>query len=887
MILRRLRVEGFRAHAEPIELGPFSERLNVIHGPNKTGKSTLFLALVRCLMDRHRAGGDEFEGSVRPWGRFLTPTIVVEFGHAGSEFRIEKRFLHERSSKLFRLEDARFRPLSEGDAADAKLLEILGAVAAPKGASQPEHWGLAQVLWAQQGKLEIPAGKGGLPDAIVDRIRASLGAHLAGPGADRILDKIVEAFKEVYTETGRLKKAAEIHKRTEQLEAARAAVEAARSAHEQFEAASRRVSGLKAERERLAARLETLDKDLQAAQVAAEAFNTASNRKKELEREIKDRQVVHDDLEALRKARAESERWGKELPSLETSAKVCTDRLAAAETALKRARKVSEDAAAFDKERATASEAGETLEFLRRIDGKLEELARKLRELRAPDPKTLDALRKAFHARDVSATRLEGSLVTLEVLPEREIDARIVAGDGPKAGPAQGRLRPGEPFVVRGSPEVAVDLAGIARVRARGPAGSAEEHHAALQRALQEIKKLTSVLGAGELAGLEALRGEAAEIESEINTLNAVGFSRLNGRRRENLEAIVQEFLPALDRWCGTYPEWRACAPDTEKLRGEAERLEESLGAAREAHRTAAAKESEARGVRDRAQDQTIELERRLQGPAGGLLDDWNLAELASRTALEWKAARGEVEKVEAELKAIGGDPVRRVKDLYLSKTDCEALCGTARDDEKLEEGALKSFASRSVYTALAEAEERLALAEEAYVRERVSAEAIKLLRDTVEDCRNEMQASVAAPVEEAAGAILDRIAGQRLGSLRLAGNFVPENIALAGDSVDAPVEELSGGEAEQLHFATRMALAEVLAREERQLVVLDDVLIATDATRLGRALEVIAEAADRLQILILTCHPERYEGLRRHGEANYIDLESVKAEGAVRGRSR
>ena len=67
--------------------------------------------------------------------------------------------------------------------------------------------------------------------------------------------------------------------------------------------------------------------------------------------------------------------------------------------------------------------------------------------------------------------------------------------------------------------------------------------------------------------------------------------------------------------------------------------------------------------------------------------------------------------------------------------------------------------------------------------------------------------------------------------------------------------------------------LREVLAKNERQLVVLDDVLAATDAGRLARVMTVLEEVAQRLQILILTCHPERYRGL---AGADFIDLEAI-----------
>jgi uncharacterized protein YhaN len=88
----------------------------------------------------------------------------------------------------------------------------------------------------------------------------------------------------------------------------------------------------------------------------------------------------------------------------------------------------------------------------------------------------------------------------------------------------------------------------------------------------------------------------------------------------------------------------------------------------------------------------------------------------------------------------------------------------------------------------------------------------------------------------------------------------------------DGPVAvgQLSGGEKEQIHLVTRLALADVLAKDERQLVVFDDILTFTDAGRLARVLKLLEEAAQRLQVLVLTCHPERYRGL---GSAQFMDL--------------
>ena len=72
MIIRSLRVSDWRCFLQGVEVGPFEEGLNIIHAPNGTGKSTLFEALRRALLDGHKVTGKDVE-AIRPWGRSLSP----------------------------------------------------------------------------------------------------------------------------------------------------------------------------------------------------------------------------------------------------------------------------------------------------------------------------------------------------------------------------------------------------------------------------------------------------------------------------------------------------------------------------------------------------------------------------------------------------------------------------------------------------------------------------------------------------------------------------------------------------------------------------------------------------------------------------------------------
>ena len=122
---------------------------------------------------------------------------------------------------------------------------------------------------------------------------------------------------------------------------------------------------------------------------------------------------------------------------------------------------------------------------------------------------------------------------------------------------------------------------------------------------------------------------------------------------------------------------------------------------------------------------------------------------------------------------------------------------------------------------------------------------------------------------------ILQRIVGTRFDDIRFDESLLPCGINPKSVDDVVSLDQVSGGEREQIDFAVRMALADVAFNHERQLVVLDDVFTYTDTTRLARIATILDEVAERFQIVLLTCHPERYRGLPN---ARFFDLESIAA---------
>ena len=82
-------------------------------------------------------------------------------------------------------------------------------------------------------------------------------------------------------------------------------------------------------------------------------------------------------------------------------------------------------------------------------------------------------------------------------------------------------------------------------------------------------------------------------------------------------------------------------------------------------------------------------------------------------------------------------------------------------------------------------------------------------------------------------------------------------------DGPDEPFADLSHGTREQIAILARLALADVLHESGRPAsVVLDDALVFSDGDRIERMFDALADAATRVQVLVLTCRADLFSRL-------------------------
>ena len=899
MILRSIVVQGWRCFANPVSVGPFTEGLNVLHAPNAAGKSTLFEAMRLGLLDGHRVTGRDVE-NLRPWGRALAPTVTVAFSHGAAEYRVMKRFLDHPFVELERRENETFVRVAEGDAADQKIREILTRNPPGRGLSRPENRGLAQVLWAPQGDPSF----GKLSGDLVADIRTALDVQVSGPGSEALEERIDAAYLRFFTSGGQYKRGKDAPALARLRESLPAAIEAQRTAAEQqrlFEDAARRVEDLRARRAQARRDAEALTKSLHQARARAEVYKALASDKAQRVERVRAAEAQHGELrqriEAIKavakelsdvqqtivRLRSELPVWVREVEQQEVEAartKMALEDVRKTRDANEAARQRAERAARYLDERRRTSDLDNRLRRLAEASETLTHYKRERSRLVAPDANILRAIRKAMKAHDDAQVRLETALITLEIVPENAGVLLVVEGESP----GERSLSAGVPAQVKGSPEVVVALPGIARLRAKGPSGSIAEIRVEQKNAANKLKTLTEVFGTADLEALDALQDKAIQLDERIAAAQVQIDTLL---AEEPLEQIEMEHTTSAAMIAGIvadYPDWYDADPDAEALRVEADTNKraflaalDAAEAARDAAQAALNAASQQRGMVQVRIEAAGKSEGTLTARLAELTDDGKSEAEREKELrgilLAWEAARTSLEEIDAKLAECGDDLGAAVTTLEKQLQAADDTATKALEQEKREEGRLMHAATQGPYSALARAEEELARLKRESAGEELRLAAIRLLRTTVEESRNAALAAVAAPVEVAATRTLQRIAGNRLGPVQLGEAFEPRQVMPGATDVPVSIEEMSGGEREQIYLATRLALADVLAKDERQLVVLDDVLVATDAGRLARMIRILEEAGQRLQVLILTCHPEWYLGL---DGAHFFDLDGI-----------
>lgn len=889
MILHSLELTHVGRFRETVRLGPFAPGLNVLAAPNESGKSTALHAAARALFDRHSTRSEEIK-ALQPAGTSLAPRVVVEFETRAGRFRLSKTFLQKPESHLHQQRSGSWELIADADAADQRVQALLQSSLPGRGATKPEHWGFLGFLWARQGESTVWPG---LDDPDVgQRIRARLARVELDPVIEQLRLRLATAAEAIITGTGQSRTGGPLRQAEDDLAAIEAKLASLRQTRTELDEALRRFQQSEAE----VARLEKEHAERSAAAAALRDQSLAAERLRgELDARQQALATAKDKLAAVTADADTLARLQREQAETQTSLAQTRASAQSAEQALHEVRARLDQAQSDQPRQETA------LQSLRAAHQRLQSLI-KLREIFASAAALAKQLKKAEAAsaaiaaleakkiqlpalapaklkrlEDLSEsvltlrTRLQALGLTVELTPDKK--ATVENRTAPES-PTQA-LSAGKTTRLQSPQALDLQLVGWGRLVVRSGSHDAQAVAADLAQAESDLQESLQQAGVSTLAAAREAVTARKDLEGQLKTATAALEPHFGDH--DSLEDLRQAAATASRR---AEAQTESLAPtDAEQARSltDLEAAEaaqtESVTAADSAlaafNKQLAKLRTEERAANQAAQQankQVGEQESRaraLEAQIKSIADRYpeGIDSTKKSAQLAFAQAEARVVATKAELPPDFEKLPERNKRAAASLQHIANDLQARRTDRDQAQATLEILGGQGLYSRETELEEKKA---EAILRRdaaRARGWSARVAHDLIEHRKQAATKAVLAPLEQRLTTAFAELTGDTARQV-----FLDERLQIAGIGRSRgeayAFDQLSQGAKEQLLLCLRLAVAQELATDEPQVLILDDVLVNTDPVRQDRVLDVLGAQAARLQILILTCHPDRYRGI-------------------------
>ncbi len=865
MKLQRIALQNIRMFRAAVVLDDLDPGLNVFAGPNGTGKSTLVDAIRAAFLERYKSGSVDH---LRPRDAAgVAPTIQLDFTVADTPYRLEKSFLVTKRCSL-----SYARETLDGEDAENHLASLIGYSYAGRGASRSDNWGIPGLLWVQQGTgqdvhdqvghadahlqsalqalVGCVASTGG--DAVIDKLNAQKDALVTGARNDprgpyatarqelaactdrlRDLDGRIDRYRGQVDELGRLQATIsdlETHRPWERLEAHRAQAQSSLD-----------------EAERLRGSIDAQEKRRDDAGTRTTLFTNRLGELREPEALLATAKSRLDDAsDALAQVQARSEQVHGRYAAAESAMESATLALQKAQDASTRADLTDQQRRIEYQHAALITRHAQALEAKAQVEVRQAEAA--ATRLDAAD---LEDIRER-------SADLRDAVVRLEVVGTRvgyAIDAGVQLRAGQVTLAGDGELLVTEP--------VEIELPGLGRLEIR-PGG--EDLEALVSRRTRAEDAMATALTS---AGVTSLQEAEAKADAYRAALHAADVAR------GELRAVAPEGIPALTVELDQIDTDRSAI--TARLAALPSPVEATLplADAQAAHRHAQATVAQVRDDRTQHQQQLRESEFARDRAATAVIDMQARVDSPSRqeeirdvdakllqAQAEARDATNQLRALEAQAAALDSDQLR---------LDVERLHASANAERRRFELARDRMTHLRVEIqhvgadGLEEQRDQLHV-QQASLTQRVDqykrqVEVLTHLLDILERRRSAVQQRLLAPLQTRIDHYLRLLFPDQqlvMGAGLLPGGLVTQDGRNAGD-----YGEQSFGTREQLGLVCRLAYADLLKESGAPtLLVLDDALVHTDKDRLDRLKRVLYDASQRHQLIMMTCHPDRWRDL-------------------------
>ncbi len=898
MIIEQITVRNWRGYREPHTFR-FEDGINLLVGRNEAGKSTLFEALTRVLFDRHGSRTEEIR-SIQPVGSSLGPEAEVQFRANGRRYRAVKTFLKNPRSALYSERGGTWELDHEGDDADARLREILRGEATVRTAARPEHRGLAQALWFLQSDGAIPpkAWSEGVKQGLQGLVRLAA----RSPVEARVLERIRESYEQYWTPTGRVaagselgRLQAELPRLEERLADLLEKAESAESHRADLEEIQSSLVEKQAEREKAQAELADAAARVQAAEDLVREREVKERAKSEArqksERLRKDLSQVEERQEKIRRRRAEVRKLEDSL------AEAAADARAEAATRERHGRRWKEELEPALKELEAELQALHALERLGKlekdrarleqhlervteIEAELEARKKERAELVVPDDKEWKRFRAASEKLSVLQAKVEAGAIRVGFEwtgKARKLEIR------PELLPSED-----DEYLVTEPTEFRIE--GVGKVRVRSGASALKDLLTERDGVEREVRGYLTRFGVSDAEGMAALHEKGRELDRTISTLEK------NLEQAEATEPDAKEELGRVKR--GIKEETRGAStlpPETRERGGgwirdriaardrEKERLIREIAEEQKAEKEASQRHLHLVENRQATSNKLAGYKAEIETHEDGItaiLENYGtieqLRKLVTASEEEVRNAEEALESFLSEFEEKVTTPKRLHEQARSRVRELERQLGELRSRSAAALARIEESAAQRTYSLLADTEIELArMRRRKAVLERRAAGA-KLLHDLVLAHERQRSAALSGPIQELVNHWLRLLTDENYDALHIDHDLKPTGVHMARYGADLPLANLSHGAREQVVVLFRLAIAVLVSKAERNLVVIDDRLVNADPVRMKRLCLILEEAAKACQIVIATCNDTPYAGLG----ANIV---RVPADGGAR----
>jgi energy-coupling factor transporter ATP-binding protein EcfA2 len=857
---------------ERLELAGLAPDLNLIVGPNESGKTRLVSALRYALFERYK-GESEDKKALRSYGSNDPPAVEVQFEARGTRWTAKKQFLKQAYAKL----EGGGRTWTD-DEAESMLRDLLGTKPIQGRRDIDQFLGLWPLLWVKQGDGGL-APQAHLNDDARARLRDVLATQVneiaAGPLGERIVAR-AEAERERYFTAAAGKETGELALARGRAAIAEAAYREAVAKREEAHAAADELAGLGREIEAidgkllpqkrrvaeaaarvarakdLAGKLQTFEADVARRRAETELGERALAQREETRARVAelDRKIAEEAAAIHARTAAQGEIALRETEAAK-GAEVCNLAFERAHAEHLRARRHDRLHEAARREH----EVSARLTRAKKIDERVVELRTQLAEARVDDAQ-IQRLRRASEALTKTSAALAAASASVRLHAGRDlvVDGERIAEGSDRAWTCEAPLR----LVIEGVGAFEVRPGGVDLEARR--AKEQEARHA-LASELERLGLASVVEAEDRFARRTGLAAQLQQAEPLLAEAAPGGVAALEEemRVRATERASLGEADPdglAGSSLADAEAALAAATESSARARTERDALR------RELTRGAEAIARHEQTMVELTRERTVGMARLSELPSGDAL-----ASSLSAARSAWVEARGLTEALAEELARTregGAELTFEQETRVLERLAEERAAKHAR--ALALDAAVRVYGREDLHERAQRAETELTERAETLHAIEARALAARKLVTALHTARREAQQRLVAPVIDRARPYLEALfPGRRL---RLDENWGV--VGLGAGDVEDDFEALSGGAKEQVSILVRLALAEVLGEKESLPVVLDDCLVNTDRVRLGEMLRILYRASRKQQIIVFSCHDVDFERL---GETRRFDL--------------